>query len=69
MPGLSVVAPDRLRVGMSVEVRSRFVGAWTRGFEVVTLTHEDVELRRCSDGSLLPVRFARGSVRPDLRSS
>jgi hypothetical protein len=69
MPRLSVVAPDRLTVGMSVEVRSRFVGAWTRGFEIVTLTQEEVELRRRSDRSLLPVRFARGSVRPDLRSS
>ena len=68
VPELSTVEPDRLQLGMNVEVRSRFVGSWTRGFEIVALTEDDVELRRRCDGSLLPVRFARRFVRPDLRS-
>jgi hypothetical protein len=52
-----------LSVGTSVEVRDRFCAAWARGFEVAAVTRQGYELRRRSDGQVLPVEFALDDVR------
>jgi hypothetical protein len=57
----------RLRPGMKVEVRNRFDGAWTRGFEVVEVVEGGYRLTRLSDGSVLPVAFAVDEVRRERR--
>jgi hypothetical protein len=59
--------PTRLRPGTKVEVRNRFDGAWTRGFEVVEVVKEGYRLARLSDGSVLPVTFAADDVRRERR--
>ena len=52
--------------GDKVEVRTRFSGAWTKGFEVVERTDaERYRIRRTADGSVLPVDFDQTDVRPD----
>lgn len=56
--------------GTRVEVRSRFDRAWARGFEVVEAvpgTNPGYLIRRRSDGSILPVVFAREDVREERR--
>ena len=54
-----------LRRGDRVEVRTRFSGDFTRGFEVFTVTATGYRLRRISDGVVLPVAFDSDDVRPD----
>lgn len=46
---------NRFVPGTEVEVRTRYLLSWTRGFEVVAV-HDDrhVQLRRCCDGAILP---------------
>jgi hypothetical protein len=59
----------RVEAGTRVEVRSRFDATWARGFEVVEPTQDDqgYVIRRRSDGSILPVVFAREEVRVERR--
>jgi hypothetical protein len=53
-------------LGASVEVRSRYDGAWCRGFEVAEVTAVDGEvafrIRRLSDGMVLPALFQAQDV-------
>ncbi|HWS46885.1 MAG TPA: hypothetical protein VN636_13550 [Acidimicrobiia bacterium] len=60
-----------MRPGTRVEVRSRFESRWTRGFEIVdqieTNGETSYEVRRRSDGSILPVRFTSDDVREEHR--
>lgn len=57
--------------GVRVEVRSRFEGHWSRGFEL----HETVDengltryrIRRRSDGTVLPTLFDDDDVREERR--
>jgi len=58
---------DVLAEGTRVDVRSRFVGAWARGFEVAEVTPEGYRVRRLSDGSVLPDVFDFDDVRPEHR--
>ena len=53
-----------LATGSTVEVRRRFDGAWTGGFEISASDDQGYWLRRASDGSVLPVEFAPDDVRP-----
>lgn len=55
---------SELHPGTQVEVRSSFDGSWLRGFEVVR-TDDDgsYQLRRLSDGEVLPAPFAPDVVR------
>jgi hypothetical protein len=50
-----------------IEVRTRFDGAWVRGFEVAGETapgdQPAVRVRRRSDGTVLPAWFSRDDVR------
>lgn len=68
-----VATPDGLLLapGTPVEVRSRFVARWARGFEVAEVLDEPVgrryRLRRSSDRTVLPALFGPPEVRPDPR--
>jgi hypothetical protein len=52
-----------LAVGTPVEVRSRFDQRWARGFCIHAVDDDAYQLRRNSDGAVLPARFARDDVR------
>jgi hypothetical protein len=62
-----LIVEDYLKPGTRVEVRSRFDGHWSRGFEVVQVLNGAYKLRRLSDGSLLPVDFDAEDVRHEKR--
>jgi hypothetical protein len=69
MPERTFVTAGRLdgvlRAGTPVDVRSRFVGSWSRGFEVAEQVAErGYRLRRLSDGTVLPDVFSDDEVRP-----
>ena len=69
MPERSFVTGNRLesllRTGTPVDVRSRFVGSWSRGFEVAEqVTEHGYRIRRLSDGTVLPDVFSDEEVRP-----
>jgi len=51
--------------GTEVEVRTRYLSSWTRGFDVVAVDGDDhVRLRRHSDGAPLPMPIKVEDVRP-----
>jgi len=50
-----------------VEVRTRFDGRWSPGFEVVALERDTCTVRRRSDGVVLPTQFGVSEVRPRSR--
>jgi hypothetical protein len=52
-----------LAPGTQVDVRNRYQGTWTRGFEVAEITPEGYRIRRLSDGSILGELFSRDDVR------
>lgn len=60
---------DDLRPGERVDVRSRFVGSWTRGFEIAERLEAGYRLRRLSDGSILPEPVGFDEVRRERRRS
>jgi hypothetical protein len=67
-----VTAADRAQEGLSegtpVDVRSRFVGSWSRGFEVAErVADQGYRVRRLSDGSVLPDVFEDQDIRPQRR--
>jgi len=50
--------------GVPVEVRSRYDGAWNRGFEIAEQTGStSYRVRRLSDDSVLPAEFSSEDVR------
>lgn len=49
--------------GAVVEVRRRFDRAWARGFRVIDTDESGYQLRRESDGAVLPVRFPAADLR------
>jgi hypothetical protein len=58
-----------IAVGTSVSVRTRFDGRWSAGFEVADLLDTDsdyikYQLRRSTDGAILPVLFPDVDVTP-----
>jgi len=52
-----------LRPGTHVEVRRRFDDAWARGFQVQAVHTDGYQLRRLTDGAILPVAFPASDVR------
>jgi hypothetical protein len=52
-----------LYVGTEVEVRTRYLGTWAPGFEVVWIVDGQVGVRRRSDRVLLPVTMRFEDVR------
>jgi len=57
---------EKLAPGTRVDVRSRYVGTWSRGFEVAEQIRDDgYRVRRMSDGSILPEPLSSDEVRPE----
>ena len=52
-----------LTAGTPVDVRSRYIGTWSRGFEVAEIVGDAYRVRRLSDGSVLPSEFSSSDVR------
>jgi hypothetical protein len=51
-------------MGAEVEVRTRYLNRWARGFEIVAVDDDGIRLRRQSDGAILPVAIGLQDVRP-----
>jgi hypothetical protein len=61
-------ADEALSTGTPVDVRSRFVGSWSRGFEVAERVDDrGYRVRRVSDGTVLPDVFEDQEIRPQKR--
>ena len=56
---------DEIPIGTRVEVRSSYLGSWSRGFEVAEPTAQGYWVRRDSDRYLLPRAFGADDVRRD----
>ena len=69
--GLMDVATDmpdtQLPEGTPVDVRNRFVGSWSHGFEVAERVQGGYRVRRLSDDSVLPDIFPSEDVRSERR--
>lgn len=66
----ATIAPNRsgtgsppLRTGDPVQVRNRFEDRWVHGFSVAARGDEGYQLRRASDGAILPAWFPPAMVR------
>lgn len=57
------LVPTDLREGTRVEVATHFTGSWTHGFEVAALHRDGCQVRRISDGAILPVDIDYADVR------
>lgn len=59
---------EALAPGTRVDVKTRYIGSWTRGFEVAEhLSGDGYRVRRVSDGSILPEPLSIDEVRPEKR--
>jgi hypothetical protein len=63
----TAIDPDPIPVGTRVEVRSLFIGTWSRGFEIADHRGGKYRIKRLSDGSVLPDDFDPVDVRPERR--
>ena len=54
---------DTLMIGTRVEVRTRFHGSWTGGFEVADADADGYWVCRESDRYLIPKPFRAGDIR------
>ncbi len=63
----SVAEGTNLKPGTRIEVRRRFDGRWTRGFEVAEVGTDGYRVLRLSDQSVLPVEFPFPEVRRERR--
>ena len=59
--------PSTLPPGTRVDVRNRFVGAWSHGFEIAEQVDEGYRVRRLSDGTVLPDVFPADDIRAERR--
>jgi hypothetical protein len=60
--------PDTyLAEGTPVDVRNRFVGTWSHGFQVAERVQGGYRVRRLSDDSVLPDIFPSEDVRSEHR--
>jgi hypothetical protein len=50
-------------IGCIVEVRTRYLGGWTNGFQVAGYVEEGCRIRRTSDGSVFNEVFPWSDVR------
>jgi hypothetical protein len=53
-----------LRKGTEVEVLTRYERHWTTGFEIAAVHDDRFQLRRHSDGAVLPASFSARELRP-----
>jgi hypothetical protein len=56
-----------LEIGSHVEVRDRYQGTWSRGFEISAIEENGYRIKRISDGAILPGIFSTDEVRPSRR--
>jgi hypothetical protein len=63
----STLGRTYLAPGSTVEVRNRFDGRWSPGFEVLEHLAGGYRVRRLSDGRDLPTVFSAEDVRPRRR--
>jgi hypothetical protein len=57
-----------LAPGTKVDVRTRYVGTWSHGFEVAeSIKGDGYRVRRVSDGTVLPEPVSTDEVRPERR--
>jgi hypothetical protein len=56
--------PRALPPGTNVDVRTRYQGAWCKGFVVHTARVDGYVLRRRIDDAILPKTFSANDVRP-----
>lgn len=54
----------QIPVGAQVELRSRFDNRWTHGFAVAVFDDGRYQVRRLSDGQVLPAWFPAEMIRP-----
>jgi len=59
--------PPRFSVGTRVYVCDRYLGNWSRGFEVAEVADGGYRLRRVSDGRVFPDVFPFGDVHVERR--
>ena len=52
-----------IETGTEVEVRNRFTGEWSVGFEVVGRSNGAVRVRRLRDGAIIPAAFRDEEIR------
>jgi hypothetical protein len=60
------VADNDVMTGTQVEVKARFDGTWSKGFQIAEIEDEGYRIRRMTDGSVLPTVFNRNEVRRDV---
>ena len=60
--GAPTAAP--MAIGAEVELRSRFDDRWTHGFAIAMQGDAAYQLRRLSDGHVLPAWFPAQMLRP-----
>lgn len=51
------------RIGTRVEVRVRYDGTWSPGFEVAGIEDDGYRIKRMTDGTVLPSLFGDDEVR------
>ncbi|MGZ6557784.1 MAG: hypothetical protein ACXVEY_13190 [Actinomycetota bacterium] len=65
MTALDADATVLLLTGTEVEVLTRYEQHWTTGFEIAAVDDDDrFQLRRHSDGAVLPASFSANEIRP-----
>lgn len=62
-----VIVEEYLKPGTRVEVRGRFDGKWSRGFELAEVLADGYRVKRMSDDSVLPAVFEPDDVRKERR--
>ncbi len=64
----TVTTTPTIPVGVQVELRSRFDDRWTHGFAIAVCGDGEYQVRRLSDGHVLPAWFPAEMLRPILES-
>jgi hypothetical protein len=60
---MAMFSADELPPGTEIEVRTRYLSSWARGFEVVRVDGDRVSVRRRADGVVLPVAIVSDDIR------
>ena len=58
-----------MRAGDRVQLKVAFNDSWSSGFEIAEVVDGGFEVRRCSDGRILPTPTGADDIRPDERGS
>jgi hypothetical protein len=63
MQEASMPSDGSIETGTEVEVRNRFTGDWSVGFEVAGRANGAFQVRRLRDGTILPTGFRDEEIR------